>query len=257
MPVGSPARRRVLALVLVASHASPRTRHSPIRRRSGSPEGAYPPFNFIDQNNELQGFEVDLLKALCEVMKARCSSRPSRVGRHRPGPSITNTTPSCRRSRSRSGARRIAFSRRYYRVPPASGEKDADLKQFGARPSQASGSAPSTAANTRPTSNPYTRERNSGPTGNDEANSIFLTGRLDYVIGDKLPHAIPEHPRGLLPPSRRRRTGGPGLFRLWHRHWSRREDEVLKLQFDRAIAELGRRNHDRIREKYFPSTSSE
>ena len=35
-------------------------------------EGAYPPFNFIDQNNELQGFEVDLAKALCERMGAEC-----------------------------------------------------------------------------------------------------------------------------------------------------------------------------------------
>ncbi len=35
-------------------------------------EGAYPPFNFLDANNELQGFEVDLLKRLCEVMNAEC-----------------------------------------------------------------------------------------------------------------------------------------------------------------------------------------
>ena len=34
--------------------------------------GAYPPFNFIDQNNELQGFEVDLLNRLCEVMATEC-----------------------------------------------------------------------------------------------------------------------------------------------------------------------------------------
>ena len=35
-------------------------------------EGAYPPFNFIDANNELQGFEVDLLKSLCDTMKVTC-----------------------------------------------------------------------------------------------------------------------------------------------------------------------------------------
>src|SRR5690606_40081834 len=36
-------------------------------------EGAYPPFNFFDSNNTLQGFEVDLAKALCEKMKAKCT----------------------------------------------------------------------------------------------------------------------------------------------------------------------------------------
>ena len=49
-------------------HRSPR-RSPPIRI---AVEGAYPPFNFIDPDNELQGFEVDLLKSLCEVMKAEC-----------------------------------------------------------------------------------------------------------------------------------------------------------------------------------------
>ena len=54
---------------------SPRMR---LRSRSRSirvaVEGAYPPFNFIDANNELQGFEVDLLKSLCEAMNGRHAS---------------------------------------------------------------------------------------------------------------------------------------------------------------------------------------
>ena len=36
-------------------------------------EGAYKPFNFIDTNGELQGFDVDIAKALCAEMKADCT----------------------------------------------------------------------------------------------------------------------------------------------------------------------------------------
>ena len=36
-------------------------------------EGAYPPFNFVDANGDLQGFDVDIAKALCAQMAADCS----------------------------------------------------------------------------------------------------------------------------------------------------------------------------------------
>ena len=36
-------------------------------------EGAYPPFNMVDTQGEVQGFEVDISNALCEQMKARCT----------------------------------------------------------------------------------------------------------------------------------------------------------------------------------------
>lgn len=35
-------------------------------------EGAYAPFNFIDNTGALQGFDVDIAKALCAQMKAEC-----------------------------------------------------------------------------------------------------------------------------------------------------------------------------------------
>jgi polar amino acid transport system substrate-binding protein len=36
-------------------------------------EGAYAPFNMVDANGELQGFDVDIAKALCAEMNADCT----------------------------------------------------------------------------------------------------------------------------------------------------------------------------------------
>lgn len=35
-------------------------------------EGAYPPFNYVDSDGNVQGFEVDLARAMCEELDANC-----------------------------------------------------------------------------------------------------------------------------------------------------------------------------------------
>ena len=35
-------------------------------------EGAYPPFNYIDPNGQVQGFEIELAQAMCAAMQVEC-----------------------------------------------------------------------------------------------------------------------------------------------------------------------------------------
>jgi lysine-arginine-ornithine-binding protein len=56
-----------LALAVAAGTAS-----ADMKKVRIATEGAYAPFNYIDPNGQLQGFDVDIAKALCEKMKAEC-----------------------------------------------------------------------------------------------------------------------------------------------------------------------------------------
>ncbi|UTW14437.1 transporter substrate-binding domain-containing protein [Marinobacterium rhizophilum] len=64
-------RKLILTLGLVASTALTASTAQADKIRIAT-EGAYAPFNLIDANGELQGFDVDIANALCAEMQADC-----------------------------------------------------------------------------------------------------------------------------------------------------------------------------------------
>jgi arginine/ornithine transport system substrate-binding protein len=69
--------RKLLAVLLVLATAAAgyywyRTSQSATAVIRIATEGAYPPFNFVDKDGHLAGFDVDIAQALCAKMHARC-----------------------------------------------------------------------------------------------------------------------------------------------------------------------------------------
>jgi polar amino acid transport system substrate-binding protein len=152
-------------------------------------EGAYPPFNY-GENNEPAGFEVELGRAMCEAMAATCTFvfqdwdgiiaglRERRYDAIMSSLEIT-----------KERKHRVAFSKRYYRIPAALiGPKSAAADAGGSPPDLVGKSvgavADSEFAGFLESTYPSADLRPFGKL--DEASLDLLTGRLDYVLGDKL-----------------------------------------------------------------------
>jgi polar amino acid transport system substrate-binding protein len=219
-------------------------------------EGAYPPFNFIDQNNELQGFEVDLLKALCDVMKAECVLVQHEWDGivkgliNREYDAIMSSLEITERRQ-----KRIAFSDPYYRIPAVFiGSKDAPPGEVS--PGAMAGKRIGTTE--RSDHEAYLKEFYKASeivlyAKPDEANLDLLVGRLDAVFGDELLltkflesregeccHILGDAP---TEPAYKRELYGIAM---------RKDDEALRAQFNRAIAQVkADGTYDRIRAQYF------
>jgi len=61
-----------ILLILLAGIAVGTSWASEIKKIRIGTEGAYPPFNFIDQSGKLQGFDIDIANALCETAEVQC-----------------------------------------------------------------------------------------------------------------------------------------------------------------------------------------
>ena len=60
-------------------------------------EGTHPPFSIINASGELEGFDIDIARALCAKMQAECEIAAQDWTASSPRCSPANTTPSSRR----------------------------------------------------------------------------------------------------------------------------------------------------------------
>jgi polar amino acid transport system substrate-binding protein len=93
-------------------------------------EGAYPPFNMLTADGKLEGFDIDIAKALCDQMKAECTfvtqdwdgAIPAlQAGKFDAFIASMSITP--------ERLKQVDFSEKYYNTPPAIiAPKDTDIK---------------------------------------------------------------------------------------------------------------------------------
>ncbi|WP_397453356.1 transporter substrate-binding domain-containing protein [Pseudomonas sp. NA-150] len=155
-------------------------------------EGAYPPFNYVDSDNQLRGFDVDIANAVCEKMHVHCTV----IAQDWEGiiPALLAKKYDAivaSMSVTEERQKKVSFTDRYYRtslvmaVPKDSDIHDSGIKSLAGKKI---GVQASTAAGI------YAQDVY-GPAGadvklypnQDEANSDLINGRLDAIVNDKFP----------------------------------------------------------------------
>jgi polar amino acid transport system substrate-binding protein len=249
--------RRVLAgfvgLLLAAAGASA----EPQREIRIATEGAFPPFNFLDAAGEPQGFEIDLARALCEAMAARCSfvvHEWDGIVRALLAREYDAIVSSLHITESRK--KRIAFSRPYYLVPPALiGRKDGDLND--ASRASLAGHTIGTVADSHHAAfleHAY-KDATIRTFGKlEEANLDLVVGRLDAVLADKLAlWRFLQSREGKCCRFVADVPVDPAFYGEGVAVGLRKEDAALKDAFDAALATIKANSvYDRVRAKYFP-----
>ncbi len=152
-------------------------------------EGAYPPFNFVDTNGELQGFDVDIAKALCAEMKVECEFVAQDWDGIIPA-LLANKYDAIIASMSITAERKekVDFTGKYYSTPPALiAPKDTALSATD--PASLSGKtigAQSATTHATFLEDTYTDSTIKLYTTQDEANLDLASGRLDAVMADSV-----------------------------------------------------------------------
>lgn len=250
----------VLACLVVA--IEPARADDPPRPRTElriGTEGAYPPFNYVDTDGQLKGFEIDLARTLCDRINATCSFVQTDWER---------LLPDLRRSQvdaivasleiTEERRQKIAFSQPYYRTPavfmvrqgsPVSDVSPAGLK--GRRIGAMTGTVYATYLEDLYKSGSEIKLY----ANQDEASLDLALDRIDAVLGDKI--ALQEWlNRGKEAQCCRFLADAPNdplYFGEGYGIGLRKGETALRKRLDQAIEDIqADGTYEAIRTRYFP-----
>ena len=218
-------------------------------------DASYPPFESINPQGEVVGFEVDYAKAICERIKVSCKFQNQDWDGIIPA-LLTGKIDVIFSSMSITEPRkkRVIFSQVYYTTPPVF-IGQASNKSDDVSPAALKGKTIATQSST-PHANYLERFYKDSqvklyPT-QDEANADLANGRVDYVFADQLSLEVFVEKSGgccrvVAKIPRDQEIYGPGIGAAF-----RPDDTDLRDAFNKAIDELDADGtYQKIAAKYF------
>ena len=180
-------RKTILATAALAFLATSALAASHTKTIKIGTEGAYPPFNNLNAAGELEGFDIDIAKALCDEMQVTCEFVTQDWDGIIPALQAGNYDAIiASMSITEERKEKVDFTEKYYNTPPAIVvPKDSELTE--ATPEALEGKT--IGAQSATTHANYAEQKLSGaevrtyPTA-DEYKLDIVSGRVDAVIDD-------------------------------------------------------------------------
>ena len=246
----------ISALALSVSLGAPNAGAQDMKKVVIGTEGAYPPFNNLEADGTLTGFDIDIAKALCEEMKAECTF----VTQDWDGiiPALqAGKFDAIIASMSITDERKekVDFTNKYYNTPPAIAvPKDSDITEAtdAALSGKMLGAQSSTTHSNYAEAKLPSAELKLYPT-TDEYKLDLESGRIDAVIDDVvvLSEWVDSDAGacckilGTLTPDPEINGPGAGIA-------LRKGEDELRESFNKAIAALRENGkYKEINDKYF------
>lgn len=219
-------------------------------------EGAYKPFNYIDSNGELQGFDIEIAKALCAEMKSECSF----VAQDWDGiiPALLAKKYDviiASMSITEERMKKVDFTEKYYNTPA----KFVAKKGSGMSDTSPAGMKGKTiGAQSSTTHSTYLEDNYKDSTvklyaTQDEANADLAAGRLDAVLADSVVILAWLDGDGSCCEHVGETHNDPKWFGLGAGMAVRKGEDELKAKLNTALATiLENGTYKKINDKYFP-----
>lgn len=221
-------------------------------------EGNFPPFNYLDANGVLQGFDVEIAEALCAAMKAECTLVVQKWDEMIPG-LVASDYDAIVSSMSMSAERRekAAFTGRYYDSPSTFiTAKDAELQAFA--PEDLAGKRLGVTLATSQEAFAKDLYAAAEITVFDSSPELYqglADGAVDVILEDKLAAYdwLTNTKAGQCCTFRGEDIKNPSYFGDGAGIAVRKEDEDLLARFDEALAAITEDGtYNLINAKYFP-----